>query len=215
MIKAVIFDWDGVIVDSLHVQFETMKEICRIEGKNFPFKNIEDLRKGFIEPYYYLYESFGFKWDEDEDVIVKHYKRFSKEAKIDVFSEVIDVIRKLRGMDIFIGLASSNRDEIITHKIEELGLQGVFDIVITEEHVSRIKPDPECLNMIMLKHSLKPEEVMYLGDMPADIDAGNNAGVKSVAVAWGWVSVDRLKENNPDYVIFKPEEILGLIDENS
>lgn len=211
MIKAVIFDWDGVIADSLEVQFKVTKEICRICDKKFPFKSSEDMRHGFIEPYYDLYESFGFEWSKDEKCIIDNYKRLSKENKIPVFKDVIEVVKKLKKNDVFLAIASNNKEDVLSHKIEENNLQGIFDIVITEDQITRIKPDPECINVILLKYNLKPEEVLYVGDMPADVQAAKNAGVKSVAVTWGWIHKEKLEKEQPDFLIEKPEELLEIV----
>ena len=76
-----------------------------------------------------------------------------------------------------------------------------------------IKPDPTALNMLMDEIEVKKDEVLYIGDSDVDVYTGRAAGVKTVAVKWGYRSTEVLMEAKPDYIIESPDEIMKVIEE--
>ncbi len=69
-LKSVIFDFDGVVLDSFSDQFRWFKHICGVLGKGFPYMTTDEFKRDYREPVYPdMYSFLGFEWDADKDVI--------------------------------------------------------------------------------------------------------------------------------------------------
>jgi len=73
------------------------------------------------------------------------------------------------------------------------------------------KPHPEGLYKVMKHFKAKPEEVLFVGDSIHDIECGKNAGVDTVLVAWTVMDLEKLKLENPTYVVNEPHEIIEIV----
>jgi len=67
------------------------------------------------------------------------------------------------------------------------------------------------IKKIMDKHDLLPRDVIYIGDETRDIDSAKKAGVRSIAVTWGWNGRDLLRRHDPEYIVDTFEEIIPTI----
>ncbi|RJQ17276.1 HAD family hydrolase [Candidatus Woesearchaeota archaeon] len=209
--KAVIFDWDGVIVDSPRFFHEMYQFISKNNGKHYPYKTAEELKKNFREPFYQIYELSGFTWPEDRPKISKYYHEFMNSGKIDFFPDVVSVIKQLHNSGFKLAIASSGSHPFILKKLAEEGLQDCFEIVVAHDDVKNLKPNPECLFKCMSVLQTKPSETCYIGDFYTDIIAGKAAGVKTIAVTWGFLTKKELRTEKPDFIVDKPEELLNVL----
>lgn len=85
-----------------------------------------------------------------------------------------------------------------------------FSFIVGSEHVKKLKPDPEGINLILKKLNFLPSEAIMIGDMKVDILAGKNAGIKVGVVNWGLGDWKDLLELKPDYQFKEPEDLLSI-----
>jgi len=85
---------------------------------------------------------------------------------------------------------------------------NVFDFIYSEGDIFN-KADK--MKTLLEERKLNPESVFYVGDETRDIEAARAAGIKMIAVSWGFNKEEILKKENPDYLIRKPEELVSLL----
>ena len=86
-----------------------------------------------------------------------------------------------------------------------------FDLVIGNSPAIRRKPAPDMVLAILEKLSISREDALYIGDTETDLETAANAGVKCLAVDWGFRTVQFLKDHGAETIIHDPEEILSYV----
>lgn len=109
----------------------------------------------------------------------------------------------------------SNKDERFSKYIlEKLGISQFFTEIYGGDSFKEKKPSPLPINEILNKFSLKKEEVVMVGDGFNDIKVGKNAGVKTIGLLYGYSSAEQMKELAPDYTANTPEEVAKIVEDN-
>ncbi len=210
--KAVIFDYDGVIVDSLDVVQVIYKEIA----KHFNNPIFADMKKNidFCDvDWRKTLKNVGITERKDIDKIKKIYiEEFNKHKELTKLvpdiKEVLEILKK----NYKLAVASNNFKPEIEKILKKFNILHYFDVVIGGEK-EILKPDPTILIECMQTLNVKPEETVYIGDMDGDITAGRNANVKKViAVTYGYHSHDKLKQLNPDIIVHNTKDLLNVIE---
>src|SRR6478752_43837 len=124
---------------------------------------------------------------------------------IDGMSEVlIELRRHVRSFGILTSNATANVDLFLrTH-----GLRDQFDFISS---TSKLTGKSKHLRAIRKTFSLRPEELLYIGDELRDVKASQKAGIPIAAVTWGFNSRESLAASEPDYLFDKPEDFLRLL----
>ena len=118
---------------------------------------------------------------------------------------------ELKKRGVKIAVFSNKPHESAVSVVETIFGKGVFDHIQGQTDRIPIKPDPTGVFEILEKFGAKKEECLYFGDTNTDMQTGNNAGVTTVGVTWGFRPRSELEANNTDIIIDSPEEIPGLI----
>lgn len=212
MVKAIIFDWDGVIADSLEIQYKWFKHCCQHFNKNFPFSSIEELKKNYSEPFPEMYKSFGFEWERERKEMDKVFHEFMDKQEIPMKDGMKEIISTLDKSGYHLAIVSSNKGRVIKSGLQEYGIESHFKSVIAQpDKDENLKPDPKTLQNCMEKLNVVPGQTLYIGDQPSDIKTAKFAEAKSMAVTWGYCNKERLKKKNPDYIVSKPKEITQIV----
>ncbi|GAB4256732.1 haloacid dehalogenase domain-containing protein hydrolase [Thermincola ferriacetica] len=204
----VMFDYDGVIVDSLAQFTNNFIRACRENGF-LGLKSQEDALALFDGNVYETLARFGV----DAVTINKILVRYEELAK-----GYLDKIRLFPGMGQALErIAEQNTIYIITSNISSvpvkvLGKHGIScfkEVLGAEKEKSKIKK----IQSTIKKHPELP--AFYVGDTRGDIIEGREGGASTVGVAWGWHGAQKLKEVFPDYLVETPEELAELLSEKS
>jgi HAD superfamily hydrolase (TIGR01662 family) len=213
MKKAVIFDFDGVIANTISLDFRIYKEITKKLRKPFPssWKGLGELTSGTFKE---LNKNLGIRKKEELSEAERIYKelrrKWGKEARL--FPNVREVIAILKKKGFKIGIISNNYREFVNDFLERTGIEKYIDCFVGHGDAKKLKPNPEILLLCMKRLETKPEDTIFIGDMEVDVEAGRKAKVsKVIAVTWGWHSRKRLERMKPDAVIDRPEEILKFL----
>lgn len=220
-LKSVIFDFDGVILDSFKDQFSWFSKICSILNKPFGY-SIEGFKDVYREPVYPdMYSFLGFDWDKEKDIIWKEYNLHKSNSHIELFEGVEQVIRSLGMYNL--AIASSNTHNAISKQLKIHGLEDCFKVIVGKEDLPVVnnepllKPNPACIAIALDKLGYSPENAVYIGDQPSDIIAAKRVAevkgraVMSIAVAYGYSPKERLTACSPDYVVDSPKSLLELL----
>ena len=207
--KAVIFDMDGVIVDSepLHVKAE--KEVCRryhvraddADWLAFKGKTSVEIFSSIIGKY--RINATPQQMAEDKLAI---YLRMLGSVKL--FAGLQNLLEYAR-QNYKVALVTSSRAVIQEAVFKKFGLSPFFDVVVTADIVAKGKPDPEPYALAMGKLGLNPEECIVIEDSDNGILSAKRAGAKVIAVTH---SMERQKLEKADYIVDSLEEARHLLE---
>lgn len=198
-IEAIIFDMDGVLVDTFEAHFHAWQKF--LAAKNF---------KGFNRKIYYSFigmqtseilqmfrDKYHLDIDPDKD-------KYVKESMIDVneislFPKVKGTLVKLRKARFKIGLATSAIREDMLDRLDRYGIRSYFDSFTCSDEVTLAKPNPEIYLLAAKKLKVQPEKCIVVEDALNGIMAAKSAGMYTIALTTTFKkqSFDELK---PDFI---------------
>lgn len=209
--KAVIFDLDGTLVDSLGIWGDIDIEYLGSYGLEVPNglqHEIEGL--SFTETAAYFKEHFPIK--ESLDEIKETWKQMAMEKyrySVQLKAGVSKFLPYLKEKGILMAVASSNDRTLIEAVLESHGIRGFFSNIVTACEVNRGKPAPDVYLRAAQKLGVKPEECLVFEDIVAGIMAGKNAGMRVCAVEDGYSMFQKEeKRQTADYYITTYEEVI-------
>lgn len=187
MIKAVIFDLDGVIVSTDDCHFRAWKRMADEEGIYFD-REINNRLRGVsrMASLDIVLERAKREYSEREKQELaerknKYYKELICElTPDDILPGVMDKLENLKENGIKIAIGSSSKNTPII--LKQIGLDGYFDAVSDGNNITHSKPDPEVFLKAAEMLNIPPEDCMIVEDADAGIEAGKRAGMKTLAV---------------------------------
>lgn len=174
-LKAVLFDMDGVIIDS----FDAWLNVVNLARKELNLNNMskEEFRD---EAWGTSVQADVKKYYKDKTVeeISALYKRLMLESidKTRLMPGVMSILESARKKGIKTGLVTNSFKSIVSKALEFHKIDGCFDAVVTADDVERVKPYPDPLVKICEKLGIMPQEALYVGDTKTDYKAGKAAG---------------------------------------
>ena len=216
MYKLVIFDLDGTLLD-------TIEDIAN--GVNHALKacgcrtiEIEECRRLVGHGIKNLLRNALPLDKRTEEMLTKMTEHFYPyyNAHISDFTKpypgITEALKAISAQGIKLAVAS-NKFQAGTEELVEKFFGNIdFVDVLGQREGYPIKPDAGVVFEIMSKvPEIKSEEVLYCGDSDVDMQTGNNAEVRTLAVTWGFRSVEQLREHNPWEIIDNPSEICEVI----
>lgn len=206
--KAIIFDWDGVVIDSL----DFVRKMYKRLEKELNLKLIPDWKdiKNCLEcDWKAHYLTKGYTLDDIKNAEAL-FKEGQKNHAFSLFPHLHLIIPAL-AKKYKLGIVSNNYSDWIKKKLRDEGMLHYFDEIIGVDVVSVLKPDPTALIMCMKLLGVEPHNTVYVGDMDGDIIAGKRAGVKTIAVTYGYHTPERLAKTKPHHTVESPEQLLETI----
>ncbi len=213
IVKGVIFDLDGTLVNSIHDISDSMNAV--LKNGNYPthsYSTYETFIGGGIRDL--VSKSLPSSSDETKisvyfSAMLAQYKK-NCTNKTYVYKEIPELIKTLIEKKLKLAVLS-NKADALTKKVVQKKLPSLFAEVhgMTTEVLK--KPNPKVVLSICKKLHLNPKETMYVGDTAVDIKTAKNAGMISVAVTWGFRSKASLMCLDPDFSIDSPKELLELL----
>lgn len=187
MIRACIFDLDGVIVDTAHYHFLAWQRLARELGTDLTREDNERL-KGVsrMESLEIILEIGDIQLPEDDKERMATKKNgwfveYIEEIRPEeIFPRVGELISALREKDIKIGLASSSKNA--KRVIELLGIGSLFDTMVDGTMIKKTKPDPEIFLLAADRLGVEPMDCLVFEDAEAGVEAALRAGMKCVGV---------------------------------
>jgi HAD superfamily hydrolase (TIGR01509 family) len=185
MIEAVIFDFDGLILDTEVPEFQTWQEIYQAHGCKLA---LEIWATGLgtsadaFDPCAHLEAQLGRLIDRE----VIHQRRRQRYHELlgakAVLPGVREYIAEAKRLGLYLGVASSSSREWVVGHLTELGLYAYFDCIKCRDDVPHVKPDPALYQAVVETFALQPHQAIALEDSPNGITAAKRAGLFCVAV---------------------------------
>ncbi len=185
MIRALIFDFDGLILDTEVPDFQSWQKVYQSYGCCLPFSTWASCIGGAAElfnPCDYLEEQLGRAVERDNirSKRRQHYLELVEAQPI--LPGVKDYIDDAKRLGLKLGLASSSSRDWVTGHLSRLGLIAYFDCIKCADDVKRVKPAPELYQSALDVLHLRADEGIVLEDSPNGILAAKRAGLFCVAV---------------------------------
>lgn len=184
MIKAVIFDMDGVLIDSEPVNLQIIKDFFAEHGKHAEDAYLHALVGRSIHDTWHL-TSAAWKEPISFEAYCALYEQYRKKHPINypdiLFPEVKDVLAWLKQENYKIAVASSSKLRTIKRVMEQCCLEGIFDLYMSGEMFEKSKPDPEIYIKSAEKLGLPVAECIAIEDSKAGIASCLAANMKVIA----------------------------------
>jgi phosphoglycolate phosphatase len=208
-LNLIIFDLDGTLVDTVQditnalnyallshdIKNLTVKETMRLVGEGVTrlVEKVLPVAKEHLK-----------------DDVMKKFLEYYSEHLIENSKEFPHVRETLENLNHFKKAVLSNKREVLSKRLlEELKLEKYFDIIIGSDTAGEKKPSPVPVLYLISKLTVRPEESIVVGDSYYDIEAGEMAGLKTVAVTYGYQPKELLKK--ADYLIDDLRELVPLL----
>lgn len=211
MTKALLFDFDGTLLDTNSLIIETFMHVL---GERFPGKYQPQDCVRFLGPS--LAETFKEIAPDEAEELISKYRAWNLEHHDELVKEyegVVETLEKLKEMGIRLAIVSTKRRSTIARGLEIIGAAHLFEVVVGVDDVSRVKPDPEPILLALEKLGLNQSDVIMIGDNSHDIEGGKNAGVRTAGVAWAFKGRDFLQQFNPDYMLEHMSDLISIVKE--
>ncbi|MHB8770022.1 MAG: HAD family hydrolase [Syntrophales bacterium] len=199
-----LFDFDGVLVDSLDLYADAVTRILDHIGVPI-LKSKEDYLALFDGNFYESLTARGVDLSQYHAAVGEVLPAIDTDA-MKPFSGLIPVLAAL-AQDRILAVVSSNGYRTIQTMLDRFGFAPYFrEILGADFRFSK----REKIAYALEKYGIPGECAFYIGDTVGDIREAKEAGVGSVAVTWGWHSRERLAAAGPDFLINTPQELLTL-----
>nr|WP_245790622.1 HAD-IA family hydrolase [Streptomyces monashensis] len=201
-----IFDLDGVLVDSFTVMYEAFaiayKEVVG-EGPA-PF---DEYRRHLGRYFPDIMRIMGLPLEMEEPFVRESYRLASQ---VPVFDGVVELLTTLRARGFRLAVATGKSGPRARSLLGGLGLLPFFEHVIGSDEVARPKPAPDIVELALDLMGFTPEQAVMVGDAPTDIASAHGAGVASAGALWALSEPDELLAAEPGVVLRHPTDLLAM-----
>lgn len=213
MIKAVIFDLDGTLLNTLDDLADSVNHILSLHSmKN---RTIDEIRSFIGNGIPTLIARSVEKNTEKSELAVcveemQQYYRAHSDIKTKPYDGINELLKNLKEKNILTAVVT-NKNEESAKILCDRKFGNVFTAVIGDNGIDRLKPAPDNVFRATDILGVCKDEILYVGDSDVDIETAENSGLTSVGVSWGFRDADVLRECGANHIINSPEELLNLI----
>lgn len=207
--KAVLFDLDGTLVDSLPLILKTFQATMLQMDLHF---NHEEVLSTVGLPLHDICNHLGGsrgkelfnRYLEHQDAIHDDY--------LDEYQGTTEMLKSLKEKGYRLGIVTSKRRVMAERGIKLTGFDSFIETLVALEDVPRAKPEAEPVLRALDNLRANPKDAVYVGDSPFDIQCGKKAGVKTIGVTWGVSGMAKLQKESPTDIIDNWQQLLSFLD---
>ena len=203
-INALIFDWDGTLVDSAQLGLVAFEKTFAELGVPFVHAVYE---AKYSPNWYSTYEALGLPqehWQTADELWLQHYG----EQTAPLIEDVGETLLALRAKGYDLAVVSSGSRSRVCREVEQSVLRDAFAVITCNDDVIEKKPHPEGLLLAMNLMKAFPEHCAYVGDAPEDIEMGRRGKVMTIGVLSAYPSSSRVAGANPDLYLERLAELV-------
>jgi len=213
--KTVLFDLDGTLIDTAPDMANALNILLQEEDKQ---TLAYDIIRPVVSNGSIALVNLGFGDNVEENQL-----RYLKERYLEIYQQYLCVDSVLfNGMESLLNKIEqqgsnwgvvTNKPEWLTRPLmQQIGLTDRAACIISGDTTHNRKPHPEPMYLACKQANSKPHECIYIGDAKRDIEAGKNAGMKTIVAAYGYIGDwENINEWQADYIIEQAEEIINFI----
>ncbi|MHB8126642.1 MAG: HAD hydrolase-like protein [Desulfitobacteriaceae bacterium] len=204
MVKLIIFDFDGTLVDSKEVSISIYNQLAE-KYNTKKVENIQNIRKLPLLERFKTLDIPLNKLPRFAADFTKQYKHSLK--NIPMVTGIRELLIELKRQCYQLAIVSSNSES----NIRDFFWENQLDVIGTIINSTNILGKDKVIKKLMTTHQLNPPEVLYIGDEKRDITACKKLGIKIIWVDWGYDLIEMVKDAQPDYVVSSPQDILSIL----
>lgn len=186
MIKAIVFDFDGLILDTESNEFKAYQDVYRHHGGELTLdvwsRVVGTDMLAVFNPYEHLEQLVGKPVDRDRFQQMRRKLFLDRMEEEQLRPGVVSVLEQGKRLGLKIGLASSSTYEWVDGYLTKHGIRDYFTCIRTKDNVAKVKPDPELYVQAVECLGVKPEEALAFEDSPNGSLAAFRAGLHCVVV---------------------------------
>lgn len=205
-LKALLFDWDGTLLDSAEACFRVYSRLFAEQGVPFDRQTHE---RTYSPNWELTYERLLLPRERWALTDARYLELWSNEA-IPLRRGAREMVEELDRRGARLGLVTSGERVRVEPEVEKHGLSSRFDTVVCGDDIARKKPDPEGLRLALQRLAVQPREAAYVGDSPEDVEMARRCGVFSVGIDGGFPNHHTLRASRPDVLVDSLEGLLAI-----
>jgi pyrophosphatase PpaX len=193
-LKAVLFDWDGTLVNTAEASFRCYVKLFGSYGIAF---DRDAFQRTYSPNWHLTYSALGLaeeRWAEADSRWLTHYC----EEEVVLIEGAREALLRVRDAGLRGGLVTSGDRVRVRRELADLGVAELFEVLVCAEDTAKRKPHPEPLLLALEKLRLGADEVVYVGDSPEDIQMAQAAGVRTAGIPGGFPNREALAAARPD-----------------
>ena len=208
---AVLFDLDGTLVDTIGLLLECVHH--SFEGRS-PKPTDQEWIAGIGTPLRKQLGAYVSTESEIDDLIDRYrtYQRIHHDRMTNAYPGVIETLTELERRGHPMGVVTSKSNEMMDRGIQHTGLDKFMKTNIGADSCTIHKPEAFPVLLALKNLGYSPEEAVFVGDSPHDVQSGNAAGVTSIAALWGPFTKEQLAPSNPDEYLERITDLPALLD---
>jgi pyrophosphatase PpaX len=203
--EAVLFDFDGTIVDSGAIIMASFRHAAReVLERDIPDAWITARMGGAS-----LQEQMAAIAPDRVEELVRSYRRHNEPLhdELQCCPGMLDVLDRLHAEGRRLGIVTAKRRATVELAFARLPLRHYFETIVGADDTERHKPDPEPILLALERLGVCPAEAVYVGDSPFDVGAARAAGVHAIGVTWGGIH----PMDDADEIVSTAEELYGRL----
>jgi len=206
-LRAVVFDMDGVLVDSFDVMREAFRIAYRevVGGGPAPF---EEYRKHLGRYFPDIMRIMDLPLAMQEPFVRESYRLAHR---VPLFDGIPQLLAELRSAGLMLAVATGKSGPRARSLLSMLDVLHQFDYVIGSDEVARAKPAPDIVFRALELLAVQPTEAVMVGDATTDLAAARAASVSAIAALWGESDEEALLAVKPDAVLRTPADLSALL----
>ncbi|HZA21158.1 MAG TPA: HAD-IA family hydrolase [Dehalococcoidia bacterium] len=212
-LKAIVFDWDLTLWNSWDIHVWLLHQTADALGLSRPQPSL--IAQEFHRPFF---EHLAWFLGNDHERIIDIYIRLYREVvaeKASLYPGIAETLQVLKERGYRLAIFSDKREAFGAAELEQAGAKTLLDHTLFLHDGRPYKPDPAGLQQVMKALGVTPEEALYVGDSPQDIDCSHRAGVRSVAALWGSVNREKVLARQPHYQLETVGEFVSILELSS
>ncbi len=210
---AVLFDLDGTLIDSI----ELILNAARHAFRDWPGGGPTDAQwlTGVGIPLHTALRRYATSDDQVESLVrgYREYQMAHHDRLVRCYDGVVDTVAELRRRGHPIGVVTSKGDALAQRGLAHVGLAEHMDTIVGCDSCTRHKPEPEPVWLALERLGYDPADAVFIGDSVHDMEAGNAAGVTTIAALWGPFSRADLEPASPKHYLDSIAGLPALLDE--
>lgn len=193
-VQAVLFDWDGTLVNTAEASYRCYEKLFGSYGIAF---DRDAFRRTYSPNWHLTYSALGLaeeRWAEADKRWLTHYC----EEDVVLVEGAREALLRVRAAGLRAALVTSGDRVRVSRELADLGVADLFEALVCAEDTVLRKPHPEPLLLALEKMRLAPADAVYVGDSPEDVQMAKAAGVRTVGIPGGFPNRDSLAAARPE-----------------
>lgn len=211
--RALLLDLDGTIADTLPLIFDAFRHAIApwVGPDSMPDDDAIEATFGPPERGCIAILAPTADLDEGERRFFEYYE-IGHQGAVRLFDGIVGLIDRVKERGWKVAVVTGKSRRTAEFSLRELGIWRHLDLLVSNDELSRGKPDPEGIHLASTTLGISVDRLLMVGDMPADVEAGRAAGTATAAVTWAAFRPDLLRQAGADFVCDRVEDLIEAVE---